>query len=149
MGCAGLSPGSCYYTYLGWRCADFSRVRYFTDIDECAQETHNCDDSRRATCSNNAGSFDCNCNSGYSGNGETCISKLTYNSTHLYFFNSHFFYQTSMNVLMVVITVTQMLHVAIESEVGRVLVTVGLLVMESGVMVWVSFIFNVSNVDPI
>ena len=41
------------------------------DIDECADESHNCDTN--AQCTDTDGSFSCACNSGYSGNGVECI----------------------------------------------------------------------------
>ena len=41
------------------------------DINECASGTDNCDED--ATCSNIPGSFVCTCNSGFSGDGVTCI----------------------------------------------------------------------------
>ncbi|XP_078693765.1 uncharacterized protein LOC144923270 [Branchiostoma floridae x Branchiostoma belcheri] len=41
-----------------------------TDVDECMDNTHNCDP--HATCTNNVGSFTCTCNAGYSGDGVTC-----------------------------------------------------------------------------
>ena len=50
--CAGTSPSVC------------------SDIDECTVETDNCD--ANATCTNTAGSFTCECNSGYSGDGVSC-----------------------------------------------------------------------------
>ena len=46
-------------------------MRMFADIDECVIGTDNCDGN--ATCINNAGSFDCSCNTGYAGNGTSCI----------------------------------------------------------------------------
>lgn len=45
------------------------------DIDECSAGKHNC--SAKAVCSNNKGSYCCNCKSGYSGDGRTCEGKLT------------------------------------------------------------------------
>ena len=48
----------------------------FADLDECSLGTGNCDSN--ATCSNTPGSFDCTCNPGYSGNGESCSGKLEF-----------------------------------------------------------------------
>ncbi|MBA3643199.1 MAG: hypothetical protein H0W59_03925 [Chloroflexia bacterium] len=45
--------------------------RTCTDIDECADGSHNCDPN--ATCTNTpAGSFTCSCDDGYTGDGVTC-----------------------------------------------------------------------------
>ncbi|XP_072041696.1 uncharacterized protein [Amphiura filiformis] len=41
------------------------------DINECTNGEHNCHDD--ATCTNTMGSFSCECNSGYSGDGTVCI----------------------------------------------------------------------------
>jgi hypothetical protein len=46
----------------------------FADIDECNDESDNCHDN--ATCRNNDGSFNCTCNSGYTGNGTYCEGLL-------------------------------------------------------------------------
>ena len=46
------------------------------DIDECSQNTNNC--STNATCSNKPGSFDCQCNDGFSGDGISCSSKTIF-----------------------------------------------------------------------
>ena len=49
-----------------------------TDNDECLDDSP-CD--ANATCTNTLGSFDCSCNTGYDGDGVTCISELEiYNS---------------------------------------------------------------------
>ena len=40
------------------------------DIDECSEGTDTCHDN--ATCTDSAGSFSCECDSGYSGNGHDC-----------------------------------------------------------------------------
>ena len=42
-------------------------------MNECDMDSHNCDGN--ATCHDTDGSFYCNCNNGYSGNGTdgTCI----------------------------------------------------------------------------
>jgi hypothetical protein len=41
-----------------------------SDIDECAQETDDCDE--QASCENEAGGYGCTCNPGYSGDGFAC-----------------------------------------------------------------------------
>ena len=43
---------------------------YFIDIDECSQRSHTCD--KNATCTNTDGSFKCQCEIGFSGDGHTC-----------------------------------------------------------------------------
>lgn len=40
------------------------------DIDECETDTDNCDVN--AHCNNTKGSFQCTCNTGYSGDGVVC-----------------------------------------------------------------------------
>ena len=42
-----------------------------TDIDECAQDTHNCS-KENALCHNSEGSFNCTCKPGLSGDGHNC-----------------------------------------------------------------------------
>jgi len=45
---------------------------YNNDVDECAKNKDNCDVN--ATCTNTIGSFTCECNDGYSGDGVTCTA---------------------------------------------------------------------------
>ena len=40
------------------------------DVDECRNQTHNC--SSNASCTNTAGSYDCTCDPGFSGDGIKC-----------------------------------------------------------------------------
>ena len=42
----------------------------FLDIDECASDTDNC--HANAVCTNRIGSFTCQCQSGYTGDGVIC-----------------------------------------------------------------------------
>ena len=44
----------------------------FLDINECAELTDMCDGN--ATCNDTEGSYECACNSGYSGDGFSCSS---------------------------------------------------------------------------
>ena len=48
-------------------------VIIYTDLDECKLDIHRC--SENAKCSNSEGSYDCNCDDGFIGNGITCLSK--------------------------------------------------------------------------
>ena len=48
-------------------CFSFSLIQ---DIDECTANIHRC--NLNASCTNNLGSFTCNCFPGFSGNGQTC-----------------------------------------------------------------------------
>ena len=57
----------------------------FSDIDECEEGTDNCDDDN-GTCINNEGSFECTCNTGYSGDGVTCEGKIVYFHPRLNYF---------------------------------------------------------------
>ena len=42
----------------------------FPDNDECAEETHDC--HKHAFCNDTDGSFNCTCETGYSGDGKSC-----------------------------------------------------------------------------
>ncbi len=46
---------------------------YFSDIDECATNTDNCNEN--ALCTDVEGSFECVCNTGFSGDGVSCASE--------------------------------------------------------------------------
>ena len=48
-------------------------LSYFLDIDECATELDGCSDD--AACTDTDGSYECTCNSGFTGDGFTCTSK--------------------------------------------------------------------------
>ena len=51
----------------------------FPDINECPSpgiDTHNCHD--KATCTDNDGSYSCECNDGYTGDGFNCAGKTTF-----------------------------------------------------------------------
>ena len=45
----------------------------FIDINECTANATHCD--VKATCTNTIGSFTCQCNLGYEGNGTHCVGK--------------------------------------------------------------------------
>ena len=54
---------------------------YFIDIDECLDpSTHSCDSN--ANCTNTNGSYQCKCNQGYHGNGNTCTGIYVINFRH-------------------------------------------------------------------
>ena len=44
------------------------------DINECEAENHTCDEN--AECINTVGSFNCDCQSPYLGDGFTCLCKI-------------------------------------------------------------------------
>ena len=44
------------------------------DIDECVTNTHNC--STDALCTNIGGGFTCQCNPGFTGDGNSCTGKM-------------------------------------------------------------------------
>ena len=51
------------------------------DVDDCSDSTHNCD--THATCSNTIGSFTCQCNTGYEGDGAVCSGNLLHLYIHI------------------------------------------------------------------
>ncbi len=46
---------------------------FFSDIDECAAGTDNC--SANAVCNDLEGGFECECNTGFSGDGVNCTGE--------------------------------------------------------------------------
>lgn len=61
-------------------------LSYFLDINECALELDECADN--AACNDTDGSYECNCNPGFVGDGFTCTSMLI-----LPMYICHFMYQ--------------------------------------------------------
>ena len=53
---------------IGWRCA--AEPSTCEDIDECAEQTDDCDEN--ATCENASPSYSCTCDTGYEGDGTAC-----------------------------------------------------------------------------
>ena len=51
-----------------------------TDIDECVDNLHNCDDN--AYCNNTVASYNCTCNIGYHGSGFNCTGKILFTIDH-------------------------------------------------------------------
>lgn len=47
----------------------------FQDKDECTLDEDDCD--ALAACTNNHGGFDCDCNTGYAGDGTSCTGEIT------------------------------------------------------------------------
>ena len=48
----------------------FNYLFLFKDIDECTTQTHDC--SANGVCTNAEGSFQCECQPGFTGDGKTC-----------------------------------------------------------------------------
>lgn len=47
---------------------------FCSDVDECNADASSCDD--HATCTNSYGSYNCQCISGYTGDGQTCTGEV-------------------------------------------------------------------------
>ena len=52
-------------------------VLFYSDIDECANETDNLCHKQYGLCENTNGSYNCSCLPGFSGDGITCESKAS------------------------------------------------------------------------
>ena len=72
---------------------DIIFVLNHADIDECIEETDNCDDN--AICTNTDGSFTCLCDLGYSGIGAICTGELSDSFSFSYQLRSICFINTS------------------------------------------------------
>ena len=55
---------------------DATVVSDSVDVDECEKGEDNCDEN--AQCANTIGSFECTCNSGYEGPGDSCTGKFVF-----------------------------------------------------------------------
>ena len=53
----------------------FNYLFLFKDIDECTTQTHDC--SANGVCTNAEGSFQCECQPGFTGDGKTCGGRLS------------------------------------------------------------------------
>ena len=49
------------------------KILFCTDINECETSSVMCDSN--ASCMNTAGSYECTCEGGYSGDGQTCAGQ--------------------------------------------------------------------------
>ncbi|CAH3133122.1 unnamed protein product [Porites lobata] len=58
------------YTWNDVPCHNCYNYTCFKDLDECTTGSHSCDVN--SVCQNNAGSYTCSCNAGYTGDGKTC-----------------------------------------------------------------------------
>ncbi|CAH3191970.1 unnamed protein product [Porites evermanni] len=58
------------YTWNDVPCHNCYNYTCFKDLDECTTGSHSCD--ANSVCQNNAGSYTCSCNAGYTGDGKTC-----------------------------------------------------------------------------
>ena len=52
---------------------NMEHVKLLLDYDECSQNAYECD--QNADCINSAGSYTCQCRSGYTGDGHVCTGK--------------------------------------------------------------------------
>ena len=76
--------------------AVYNVLSMYADVDECERNEDNCHEN--AQCINTEGSFTCSCNTGYTGNGVNCSSKILIEMNYLFWFKKR------LNVLKEVIT---------------------------------------------
>ena len=57
------------------------------DLDECSKGLHNCGNNAR--CENIVGSYLCQCNNGFIGNGQTCLGKQSVQKPFGLFYGVH------------------------------------------------------------
>ena len=86
---------------------------WFLDIDECSANIDDCANATSGTCTNTLGSFLCSCNTGYTGDGKTCVGRYSTRLCHwgkylresfwinLYIRNNVQFYEGSLFVVTV------------------------------------------------
>ena len=107
-----------------------------TDIDECAAGEDNC--SVNAICSDTVGgedSFQCTCNTGYTGNGVNCTSEKVMHALLVFTCIFSTFTQILMNAVLTLTTVLNRQHVVIQRAVSSVHVILDTVEMASTAMV--------------
>ena len=104
----------------------------FVDVNECSSGLHDCHSN--ATCEDVAGSFECYCNDGFTGNGTLCTGLLYLHFQHFTLINPSIS-QISMNVKRMTPCVIPMLIVLILLEVTNATVQLDSLEMAAHVQV--------------
>lgn len=66
------------FDYIAAIIHEFKIIVSFADVNECADNVTNECDHNAALCTNNEGSYDCSCLSGYVGDGKNCSGTLTF-----------------------------------------------------------------------
>ena len=61
----------------------FMLAIFTSDINECDEGSHDCDEN--ANCTNTEGSFFCTCNAGYSGDGTFCEGMFSFSTDYLHY----------------------------------------------------------------